>query len=488
MEETGLVFRPFVSPWILLVLAAVVTALSVIGYSRTTRTISRRFKGVLMALRVAAIAVAMVCLLRPSIETARYEMLKRPLLLLVDQSRSMSEINDTPTGVSRLDAVKRLLTDNEARIGSLREVYDVVILGFARGLLGGGRSDDAAAARHSAYGLALEQAFSEVTGGQSDAAVILGDGSHNSGPPDPTDVAAALNELGVPVYTVGVGQGRASADLRDVKVVDVSAPKSAFLFSGFPVRPQILFRGCQGLPVKVRLEVAGQPPQEQTVTAAHPEEVVPLEFEVVPEKVGDHKVTVRAESVPDEILDSNNSYVTYVKVVSGGVRVGFFDAVRPESKFIARALDGAENLSVWRELVLLGQRLPEDRTETDRYDVLILGDLAAAALLPSRLLELKRGVQEEGKGLVALLSQESGGREGWRHTALEDILPVKLRGNTAIASGDRRFRVASGHADHPVLALGATASATLRAWESMPPLAGAVTGLEPKRGATVLAV
>jgi uncharacterized membrane protein len=487
MEETGLVLRPFVSLWLLVPIVALLIALSVLAYWRTTRALPRWLKALLVSLRLAAIAAVTVCLLRPSLQTTHYEAVKRPLVVLVDRSRSMREIRDTGTGASRLDAADQMLEEHAGQLEALKETYQVSVVGFGRGLLPQSASYTDPATRYSAYGLALEQAFTEVANSQGEAIVLIGDGSHNFGPPDPLDVAAALNEQGVPIFTVGVGQDQAASELRDVKVLDVAVPKSALLFTSFTVRPQILFRGCQGLPVKVVIEFAGQPSQEQTVTAAHSEEIVPLEFEVLPETVGENKLTVRAEKVPNEVLDTNNSFTSYVRVISGGVRVGFFDTVRPESKFIASALSGAEHLSMRRVLVLPGQHLPDAQTDVDRYDMLILGDLNASAVLPSRLLEVRHAVQEQGKGLLVLLSQTSAGPEGWRNSPLADLLPVKLSAGVSATPGKREFRVAPDQADHPALALGPTVEATQKAWASLPPLAGTFVGLELKRGATVLA-
>jgi uncharacterized membrane protein len=487
MEETGLAFRPFLNPWFVLAATAACLLLSAASYRRTTRSVSPRFRVLLVGLRMGAVLAGALCLLRPTLETTHYELVKRPLLVLIDKSLSMAEICDMPDGRSRLEAVSRLLEENQTQLDALRQLYDVSLLGFARGLLGEAASRDEAALRHSAYGLALDQAFREATNGQSDAVVVIGDGSDNYGPPDPVDVAAALNAQGVPVYTVGVGQDETTSGLKDIKVLDVAVPKSAFLFASFTVRAQVQFRGCQGVTAKVRLDFPKRPPQETTVTVAHPDEMVPIEFEVLPEEVGDFRLTVRAEPVPGEVLDTNNSYATYVRVVSGGIRVGFFDTVRPESKFIGAALTGAEHVRVRRVLVLPGQRLPDPQTEMGRYDVFILGDLTADALPPSRLLELTRAVQQDGKGLVVLLTQRSAGRQGWRQTALEDVLPVKLPVAPTVAEGNRQFGVAPDHADDPILALGPTTEATRRAWASLPPLAGAVTGIELKRGAIVLA-
>ncbi|MHC4481703.1 MAG: hypothetical protein ACYS1C_12145, partial [Planctomycetota bacterium] len=100
MDETGLVLRPFIDPWLVSALAAAVVVLSVVGYARTTRSVSRRFKLLLLALRLGATAAAVTCLVRPTLETTHYELVKRPLILLVDHSRSMSEINDTREGQS----------------------------------------------------------------------------------------------------------------------------------------------------------------------------------------------------------------------------------------------------------------------------------------------------------------------------------------------------------------------------------------------------
>jgi len=486
MEETGLVFRPFINPWVVGGLAALLVTLSVAGYARTTRPITRQFKTLLLGLRFGAIAVIVICLLRPSLQVTHYEMSKRPLVLLIDQSRSMKEIDDTADGATRLTAVNRLLAIHEEDLERLRGKYELMVLGFARGLLG--RSGETAAAtNYSAYGLAMQQAFIEMADSRSDALVIIGDGSHNFGPPDPLDVAAALNDQGVPVYTLGVGRDQATSELRDVKVVDITAPKSAFLFTSFPVRVNVLFRGCQGRPVTVRLGANGLVSQQKVVTVVHSEETVPLQFDVVAEDIGEYEITVRADEVPNEILAENNSTSAFVKVISGGVRAGFFDAVRPESKFIAHALTGAEHLRLRRVLVLAGQQLPDAQTQIDRYDVAMIGDILSSAIRPSHLLALRRAVQEEGKGLIVLMTQQNATREGWRDTVIEDLLPVKLVGGARIIEGGREFRIDPAQVRHPVLALAETARETREAWASLPPLAGAVGGLEVKRGATVLA-
>ena len=486
MEETGLVLRPYIALWVLVAVVGVLAALSVAGYARTTRPVSRWFKAALLALRLLTIAVLLACLLRPSLETVHYELSKRPIVFLIDQSDSMTRIADTPNGLTRLAAVEGFLKDNADKIAKLKESYDVTTAPFARGVLAAGMPDPAAT-RYSAYGLAMQQAFTDVADSRAEAIVVMGDGSQNLGPPDPVDTAAMLNDQGVPVYTVGVGQDVATTELRDIKIVDLQAPKTTYLFATFPVKAQVLFRGCQDMVAHVRMKFPGLPDQERTIKVTHREETVPLEFAATPEEVGDFKVSVSADEVPDEILATNNERSTFVKVVSEGARVGYFDVLRPESKFIAQALEGAKQLRLRRLLALPGRQLPVDQTEVDRYDVLVLGDMSDDALAPSRLLGLKKAVQEEGKGLVVLVGPRSGGRQGWRGTPLEELLPVRLGQDVRAVEGARQFIVRPDQLDHPAVALRADRDATAKAWAAMPPLSGALTGVAPKTGATVLA-
>ncbi|MFO7958980.1 MAG: glutamine amidotransferase [Candidatus Brocadiia bacterium] len=485
MQETGLSFRPYLNVWILLALAVILLGLAVLAYRRTGRPVARRYRLLLLGLRCSAVLLLLVLLLRPGLDTVQYEIVKRPLLLLIDGSNSMTGISDTASGVTRRQAVEELLAESSDELADLRAAYDVLQIDFARGLIESDLPEQSPQRRSSAYGLALQQAAAEVAGGQADALVVFGDGSHNHGPPDPVEVAAGLGEQGIPVHTVGVGQDAATAQLRDVKLVEVTAPRSVPLFSRFPVRAEILCRGAQGQSVDLQLTYAGREVQTKTVRISHPEETVPLEFEVVPEEEGDFKLTVTATPLPDELLESNNAASAFVKVIREGLTVGYFDVLRPESKFLARAMTGAEQLQARRVLVLPGRKLPEPATEMDRYDVVVLGDVPPDAFLPSRILELKRRIQQEGKGLVVLMGPDAWRSDGWADTALADVLPVQLGASPRYVEGQRRWIVDERLADHPAVALEADPQQALRAWSQMPPVNGVFVGPTPRRGATV---
>ncbi len=493
MEDTGLAFRPLIpGPYgalILLAVGLVLCGLALLSYGRTSRPIARRWRALLLALRLGAVGVLMLCLLRPSLQTVHYEVTRRPLLLLVDRSDSMARIADTASGLTRQAAVNRILRRNAELLEELGQVYDVVRRDFARGILG--RAADAGEqppqdTRYSAYGMALEEGFAEAAGGQCEAVIVFGDGSHNYGPPDPVHAAAVIGQHGVPVHTVGVGQDVANAALRDVSLSRVSAPRSVFMFSEFPVRAELLCRGSQGQRVEVKLRFPGRPTQTKALQVSHVEEVVPVEFSVVPAQRGVFKLTVRAEPVRDELLTTNNSASTFVRVRSEGLLVGYYDTPRPESKFTALTLAGAAQLQARRVLVMPGGRVPAADADVTPFDVVILGDIAPSAF-PRETIERLRGQVQMGKGLVVLPGERGWDDGGWPATELSAVLPLRRTGPLRRAGGGRQFSPAAGLADHPILALAPTAEQSRERWRKMPPLAGVLLGLEPARAATVLA-
>jgi uncharacterized membrane protein len=299
---------------------------------------------------------------------------------------------------------------------------------------------------------------------------------------------------------VGVGRDKPTEQLRDIKVVKVDSPRTTFRFTNVPVRARVLLRGCENHEVAVKLTASKLPEDAagkkakpvaedlKTVSVVYAEETVPVEFRVQLNEIGQYELSVTAEPVEGELLKRNNTSKSWVKVNDSGVRVSYFDSVRPESKFVARALIGTENMSLERTLVLGGRPAPQEGQEKLALnDVTILGDLDSSALLPSRLLELVEAVQQNGRGLIVLVTERSGGTDGLWETVLADVLPVSISGRARVLPGERRVMVQPHYVDHPVMVAAEERERSLAAWDHLPPLNGVLAGVRPKRGARVLA-
>jgi len=493
VQDTGLVLNPFPGfpVWLVLALGGAAAFLSVVSYRRTTRPVGRQLKRALLLLRLLAVALVAAVLLRPSLDLVEKTPVRRPLIVLRDRSRSMTQLRDTPTGATRWEQVERLFETNRRLLKELEEQYELLTMDFARGVLGQEGEAARDADRFSAYGLAMQEALRRAPKGQIEAVIILGDGSHNYGRSDPADIAARLNERRVPIYAVGLGRDTATSRLLDIKVAEVTAPKSTFRRTLVPVRVRLLCRGLNNREITVWLKIpalSDEPVQSKKVAVIYTEEIVPVEFEVRLDKVGEYELIAGVDPLEGELLPSNNTAKTWTKVKESGVLVGYLDSVRPESKFVGRALLGTENVSLSRALVLPGRSVPGDvQDELASNDVTILGDLRAGAIKPSSLFALVEGVQQEGHGLIVLLTERSGGPQGWRGTPVEDLLPVRLTGAVRVDAAERRFVVDPRYVDHPALALGQDVYASQQIWTGLPTLSGAIVGAQPKRGAQVLA-
>lgn len=486
MKETHLILRTDLPGWAVVLVAVACAAVAVLAYRRTARPVSFPMQVVLVALRLLAFAVLLVCLARPARETTTYTVRTRPLVLLVDESRSMSEIRDMPHGRSRLETAEKLLMDNAEELEALREQYEITRLGFARAILPKGRREPAAI-NYSAYGRAIQDGLKAAPLGQCDAVVLIGDGSHNLGPPDPLDMAMMLAERNVPLFSVGVGREQAGRKLRDAQLLALDAPRAAPVASTFQVRGRVLLRGLRGEMVKVRMEFPGQPADIRSFPVGHDEEVLPVLFEVTPEKPGVFRLTMRVLEVADEILLDNNARAVYVKVTTDALRVGIFDSLRPESKFAYQSLRGAKQVVVKRILLTGADSLNRSDTDWELYDVVVLGDVSPQWFRANDLAELRKAVEEGGKGLVLAAGPRSAGAQGFSGTAIEKVLPLGLSPRWQYAPGDVAFQVDARAAGHPIVALASQAGQTLSRWRNVPQLAGYVRSEAVKPGALILA-
>lgn len=497
MDTPGFDFNPyaFLPPWAVAALGAGLLAMAVWSYWRTTRPISRRTRWFLLALRSLAILLVCFMLLRPSLTFTSREAVRSSILVLVDRSRSMTELSDVEGGAStRWDVASSIIEDNRDRLDDLDEYYQVHVMHFGREPFSPSAEDPGDVTQRSAYGVSLRDALRDLRdvdpeGNAVEAVILIGDGRNNSGRVTPMSAAVDLASKRVPLYTVGVGQDTAGSLLRDVAVGDVVAPKSTFRFTQVPVRAEVTLLGCQGRQIRVTLTAPNAEdfvPEERLVAVTYSNEVVPVVFNVSFDKEGEYELRVVAETIEGELLAENNMSKAWMKVNDAGVTVGYFDSVRPEGKFLARALLGTENMSMERTLLMTGLPAPQSKEENiDTYDVVILGDLPYTTFRESALLNLVESVQEDGHGLVVLLTDRSGGPQGFQESALRDVLPVNIPTVLSPLPGARSFLAVNPN--HPALALAETPQETMDLWRTAPQLSGVLTGAVPKEGAHVVA-
>ena len=233
---------------ILLIAVTLRTYASVRGRSRPIdRTL-------LTGLRVAALAVLVVCLLRPVLILSSVVPQENFLGILVDDSRSM-QIADTD-GAARHDIVSSLLAAPDSDL--LSELNDRFALRFFRFSAETDRVGDAGGLGYGGtrthLGQALERVHEELSGVPLSGLVVVSDGADNADG-GLGESLLPLQASAVPVFTVGVGR---EVYERDIQLSRVETPRRVLKGASLSVELVVTHQGYRGETVTVQVEDEGR--------------------------------------------------------------------------------------------------------------------------------------------------------------------------------------------------------------------------------------
>ena len=532
----SLALNPAWSPWLVLLCGAALVGLVLWTYPPRVRHLSPGTRRTLLALRIAGALLLTFALLRPELRREDTETERPAILFLADVSRSMT-VRDGPGGARRFDSLRAALDASAGAIEALGEEMDIAFATFdaARNPPPLGEEEEP-----SADPLAFlpeeptgdRTALGAVLGGltRSDAevatVVLLTDAAQRALPPDDADPGAAaklLGEAGVRVVGVPFGSDGAPTAGLDLSVEELRVDPVVFEKKKVPVSGTVRIVGGAGREFAVRLLTESPPARgpgdESTLVPVEPtddarplvlvrpttgNEEIPVELTFVPQTPGEVKLALQIEPVDGELKRTNNQRATVVSVRAGGIRVLYFDRVRPEVNALRRVnlsdkiqLDFVE-LPARPNALSPGLRLEAELFEPGRYDAFVIGDVAAEAFRESRrdfLPDLAARI-EDGAGLMMTGGLNSFGPGGWRATPLRDVLPVELPRGGAVDAFDPRSQIDGEVPMAPTrqgaqnyLMLLADPESNAAVWRELPALGGA-NRLELKRNlpADVLAV
>ena len=247
-----------------------------------------RRRWVLWTLRVFAGLCALFFLLEPGLRRLQVARVKNRVAVLVDRSGSMS-FPAQPRGPSRNDTVAGALESLSPEMQSLEDRYAFETWGFDPELSPvtpeslkaeppkSGRTDLFAALRAIKAG--------DSGGARKLSGIILfSDGVDNA------DLAQGLGgrprqmleQLGVPVTTVAVGQG----GLTDLAIEAVKVDDFAFVRNSISAEAEIHGRGFRGQQVQVVLKREGQIVATKTVNFESDDETQNVKFTFTPDQTG----------------------------------------------------------------------------------------------------------------------------------------------------------------------------------------------------------
>jgi uncharacterized membrane protein len=431
----------------LVVVALLLTGITVWTYLGVRGATFRRLLGVL-ALRLGALLLAFLVVLRPAL--AFRDQLKAPSLLLiaVDDSESMT-IQDEFDGQSRWERVRRALSKCEPELRRLREEYNVAVAlhRFSTEVRPFDPEDATAKAdgKRSDYGLMLHTLYERYRGERYlRGLLVMGDGADNGTRYEPLALAGQWRNLPCPVHTFAFGKTTTSDRQSDISVTNITTEPSPVPVKGkLTVKATVDAPGFENRTVRAHLliddqevpllvgdkEEKGGQEAVLRLTAGNEVAVTCL----APAKPGEVKVTLKIDKQPGELTEFNNEISTFVTVSKEGLGVLYVDKWREERFYLKNALATDPRIRV--DEVILGGPRNADPAEADlfhlrdrAYDVIILGDVTADEVSKASpdAKQIADLVGSKGAGVIMIGGRRNFANGGWQTTWLRGVLPVDM--------------------------------------------------------------
>lgn len=428
----------------LLILAfASAVALSFWVYRYTIPPISRRLRFVLIALRSASLFLIFFLLGEPLLSLLVRSTEEPRLEILVDNSRSMA-IRDRQGDRSRVLA-NILSSSAISSLGSIGKPHYTLFDATQKPLSQFSRDSLTFAGDGTDIGSALKSLRGAAAAQNTQAVLLLTDGNVTSG----MSPLYEADELGLPVFTIGIGD---STEQKDLLVRKVQTNDITYVGSRVPVTATIKSAGYGGERIEATLRDDRTVLDRKILELGAGTREYSIPFSFVPQKEGTQKFTVDLSHLAGELTDRNNSLSFFTKVLKSKMRV-LLVAGSPsqDAAFIRRALEGDKNIEVKALLGRTGgefQGGPLTPQLVSDADCVVLIGFPDAATSPSSL-SIIRDALNDSKPFLFVLSRTM---DFQKLRSLESSLPF-LIGQTTINEYQAFLAIAEPQLNNPIFKL-----------------------------------
>ena len=396
---------------------------------------SRRLSLVLGALRATAVALIAFFLLEPMVRVWITEVRKPVVVIAHDGSASLAAAGDT---AALRTAYKDALEDLAAGLDDRYQVRT-----FTYGAEVGEGLDFGQRGGQTDIDQLLHEVYDRFSGPDLGAVILDGDGIYNRG----RDPRYAAERLGVPVYTIALGDTTVRPDLL-VRGVDHN--RIAFLGNDVPVVARVEARHLSGGRTRLGIrqgteELAGQ---DLGITTDPFFTEVPLRIK--PARPGLQRFTLSLRALEGEATLANNAVDFFIDVVDDRQKVLLLAAApHPDIAALRQALDGLEGYETTLAYAV------EFAGKASDFDLIVLHQL------PSRQQGVQPLLQEAATKGVPLLFV-LGGRT--------DMVNFSSLGTGVEVSGVQRNTIDAQAAVKEDFALFTLTADERRVYERFPPL------------------
>ncbi len=254
-------FYPIFDSYLLVAGVALSLAGLMMWFGPSREKIGRRHQAMLALVRAAVIALMVLAMLRPTLIYTQTKKQAATLVVLADQSRSMS-VPDAVGNKTRWQALRGALGDAAPALARLQRDFELKGYAFDADIheaaAEGGRIElpEKPEGAQTAIGAALEDVLRREAGKRLLGVVLLSDGAQRAYAPrdlPPQTAAARLKHLGCPLFTFLFGQSRGLGEAQDVAVKDLIVNPVVFVKNELTITGQVRVDGYVNVPIPIRV-------------------------------------------------------------------------------------------------------------------------------------------------------------------------------------------------------------------------------------------
>ena len=497
MNQHDIIFNTNWATTTIILFATITVILIVLAYLLIYRVFSKRLTFFLMSLRIVAVALLLLCLIKPTLVSHSTITERGKLIVMADTSRSMS-LPIEEQGPNRLEQVQQFLASElVANLGQKNDLATYVFADNSQRLTTPLLSIEG---DHTDISSSVSRAVSALKGQPLAGVLLLTDGGDNSG----IDPVKALEPLATPIYALGVGT-HAGEKEKNIALTEVMANRRVIVNNEIQVECEIQNQGYDKLMAPIEIHQGDEVVASTRVRLMAYQKTQRAVLNFAPSVPGDFIYTVSVPIQAGETSKKDNRQEFPLHVSEGQIKVLYLDGVlRWEFKFLRRTLKSDPDISlialvrVGKKIVfsgtgggnpvtLRGKIFTDERLKD--IDVVILGDIESSYFSQKELQNLVKFVDRDGGSVVMLGGYDAFGAGGYKGSPLERIMPVVFAPPKASqAEGAFAIKLTEAGKNHPIFQFTEDVEQNALIWESLPKLDGCSQVLRAKPGARILAV
>ena len=455
-DSIGIDFRTG-TPVLVVFALLILLGLTVLLYRRTNPPVPVWLKLVLAGLRVVAVLALIGALLEPVFNYTRSDTRLPRVSVLADFSSSMDREELGMTRSQRLDSLFR-----SPAYQALEDSAEVEPF-FFTGELSAQRNElsrDRTALGEAVYSLEQEQIAAPA-----DYWLVLSDGKSNTGR-RPQEVAQAFS---IPIVTVDLATDVGNFDLR---LADIDYTPTLFVGQKTTITPRLSWHNAQGKTALVELREKNRVLAQARFPISEESGFGDVALEYTPTEPGQKLLEIAIVPLEGEESNGNNARSISVKVLKSRLSV-LLVSERPDYEvgFLRRYFERSEKYDV--ELIAtgpkagnLGGRFPQQQTELNRYDLVILYDPDPTELATRREV-IKSYLADRGGALWVMMGPRFAARGPveW----FNQLLPFSQSQRQDVVFTEFVVEPAEGNLFHPAVRLAEDRAAIRERWAKQPP-------------------